>query len=1502
MRRTILLLLMLAWAAGASAQNDFTTTPNLGLKKPKIGSTNGGIYVNQDFDTLDAAIGVFHGGFVSVPFSATPVFDLTKGNTFAITLSGNVTSSTMNQPGIKSGQILYLIACQNATGGFTFAFPSNFQSPSPVTVSPNANVCSASTWVWDGLVGKWINVNSNGAGAGVGAPLPFSTVAFSATPSFSGTLNAAYGITLTGNVTSSSVSGTPVNGVVMKLHICQGAGSPWTFAFPANFLNTTAIQTTGCTDETFSFDGTNWSQLTQPAGGGGGGGNCSSSGGQGNIQAAGTAGACQPTNLNESSGVLTNGDDNINRGPNPSVDMRKFGVVAVAPTAVPAPTVTGTSGTNTVTVSTTAGLQVGMGFSFVGGGATQSMTPPVAPTVTPVCAAGPLGTGFVVAAGAGATTRSWQISLRDQGQGLTAASSAGVTTTGNATPGAHSQAITSIASGVANTFTATIASSAELAPGCQITINGTTNDAEFGGVKTVASVPDGTHITYTSGVNAAVAISTTTATGGNVRYFLGDHLALPTPGAGGLQYEIYLGGTKVAESLIANLGYTDTTYNTWDYWGATISGGYPVSWWAPTTAPVSPVNDTYTGCISNIAGTTLTLVNCSTGAALNLGNSVTGAQGRFDNAPNIAACVSATNASAVTGAGGTCRFPVVVENNASQVYCYEISTFLDLTGVNAIIQDGTVCLRDTLKFNGNWYGTDLSAKRMINPSFGLRAHIPIFVFTANPGIWMSAGSSGLNKVDVHVFNNGVVGVFNTGANGAQVFEDDSFFSASANDYMNVLFYDYQSSAAGAFGFKFRNSSFIANSVLNGGQAQVGQTTTPAFISKFNTLMNFDYITGSTRGIYIVPHVSGLSGRFIGGEEWQGNITPIITFQPYYAGNTAGFYSIMDLYNDTGPAPMVAYIPSPAASLGATIQINGSDLPSANGPLVSGSPFASLILQNISATNALQLGQNMNTTSIGQTNGSLPGIRTASLATAAVNYTGNHTLTKAEGAVNAQGTLTFTIDTTLGDGQMWDVYSETGTTTLTVSAGTLHGNAATGNITIPNNSGMHVFLKGGNAYAYGLGGGGGGGGCTPGGTTNASLYNGGGGTCAGVNSPTVNGNYILNYNVTASASVAPTINLPGVPVNPQTGATYTLLYSDRGSLITATNAGAQTYTLVNPSSTGFGSNYFFVLKNAGTGAVTMAASGFTINGAASLVVLPGWTMFTWSDGVNYLASRLLDFSGIVDCKDVGGNHLNMDATTPLGLSCGTSASGNGLSGMTTGQVPIANTATSVTSSKALAGAGTGIVTGPTSSVNTDLVDYSGTGGQTADSGVLLANVWRKDVANISAAVNHDFSAGTIKLPAGAGATASASSNEILDTTNKNVHDFVNGADSIRANFASAPTTGDCIKGIITAGNLLLADGGGLNCGIQNTTTTNPTTAVTGNSCSAAATTVTMTGLTSTMTITFTPNADITASVGWGSTGGLVIVAWPTTNTVNYKICNQTGSSITPGAVTWNVSAR
>ena len=75
---------------------------------------------------------------------------------------------------------------------------------------------------------------------------------------------------------------------------------------------------------------------------------------------------------------------------------------------------------------------------------------------------------------------------------------------------------------------------------------------------------------------------------------------------------------------------------------------------------------------------------------------------------------------------------------------------------------------------------------------------------------------------------------------------------------------------------------------------------------------------------------------------------------------------------------------------------------------------------------------------------------------------------------------------------------------------------------------------------------------------------------------------------------------------------------------------------------------------------------------------------------------------------------------------------------------------------------------------------------------------------------------------------------------------------------------------------------------------------GSAACTSAQTDTATGTATTDTIVATFNGDPTAVTGYVplTTGMLTIIPYPTANTVNFKVCNNTSASITPGAITLN----
>src|ERR1041385_584612 len=86
------------------------------------------------------------GSLTTVAFSATPTFDASTAASFKLTLTGNVTSSTLTNA--VAGEPVNFEICQDATGGRTFVPPTNVLNMG--TIVSTANACSTQEFWFDG--------------------------------------------------------------------------------------------------------------------------------------------------------------------------------------------------------------------------------------------------------------------------------------------------------------------------------------------------------------------------------------------------------------------------------------------------------------------------------------------------------------------------------------------------------------------------------------------------------------------------------------------------------------------------------------------------------------------------------------------------------------------------------------------------------------------------------------------------------------------------------------------------------------------------------------------------------------------------------------------------------------------------------------------------------------------------------------------------------------------------------------------------------------------------------------------------------------------------------------------------------------------------------------------------------------------------------------------------------------------------------------------------------
>ncbi|OFV92050.1 MAG: hypothetical protein A3H28_05055 [Acidobacteria bacterium RIFCSPLOWO2_02_FULL_61_28] len=99
-------------------------------------------------DKLNSAR-AFWSTLTTVTFSVTPTFNASLGNSFRITLTDNVTSSTISNP--QAGQFITLLLCQDSTGSRTMTWPTTLKlSGGSFPLTTAGSKCDSITALFDG--------------------------------------------------------------------------------------------------------------------------------------------------------------------------------------------------------------------------------------------------------------------------------------------------------------------------------------------------------------------------------------------------------------------------------------------------------------------------------------------------------------------------------------------------------------------------------------------------------------------------------------------------------------------------------------------------------------------------------------------------------------------------------------------------------------------------------------------------------------------------------------------------------------------------------------------------------------------------------------------------------------------------------------------------------------------------------------------------------------------------------------------------------------------------------------------------------------------------------------------------------------------------------------------------------------------------------------------------------------------------------------------------------
>jgi hypothetical protein len=1181
------------------------------------------------------------------------------------------------------------------------------------------------------------------------------------------------------------------------------------------------------------------------------------------------------TMLTGAPGITTpDGNSLIIKGIEPWTSITAFGAVAVDPQFNIVESAACTAGSTAVTLIGGAPMQNGWGVHIQGCGLTETMGAPAL--------AG--GTAFVQAAAgtsaydtavlgvsgnappAGSSTYTIATFGRDIYGGLTPVSATVTLTTGPAALGEVTLP-TGTLSLSNNTITVTTTGTQSLAVGAEVHLSGSSN-ATFSGWFNTSTVNNaGNSFTIANTQIDSRVLGAQSATGGQVTYYNGLYIAPYTP-SGTSSVAYYICEKRPGDSSLHVVG--ETAPLNWDGTGYASNAFYD---WGPTLQG----NNTFPSYVTDAACTsgtglndplTTTIVSGGGTANLVMANAASNTSAytpiEFDDEPAIQAALDYCNFQSPAFNGCPVYIPAVPAYGARKYYI--INSYLKVPPGSNIFQDGSLYLNETIElpsifhWRGDWIAGPVG-------NFGIGTGSQVTVNAAMPGVISIGGQQAETS---HLMFNSV------GTNGGILFVADNPYNQS----WSYDSFDTNSDGNGDYcglGLMLRSTTtggnpfYIDHTTFSGGPAQITDSTWCPLLSfpgdsstatgpeslGNNFIGKLDHTFFVRRGIQLQTYGGPGNHLTFTGTYRQGGLPPFLTVQNQ-TGAISEITNISHSLQDTETSSTVAYLGLNGNGFsGATITdlddlANGSVETGGTPPAVTGSQ-PGYVFQ----TNPQFRATNNNTISEDST-----GLH----STLSQNYPQTFALLPAS---PGPGTMAFITDSpvntlgsnvTVGGGTNKIGVGYNGTNWVVVWNGSSSGSSgisgqAAGVIPLASTS----TTIGAQSH------------CDDGNSTAATV------TCS---EPITSTNvitatrFISNISTgTAPLGITSTTVVPNLNVSLLLGGTWAV----PGTIGSTTpNSGAFTTLLATGA---FTSNVtgggVQCLHASNTGVVTGAggdcSTGGTQGGTTSSPFIP------YANGTNTLANSNLECTTDVTLCD------QMSAAVGVSSIHMGSAASAAVSGYWAGASPSTGNraALFVTSTYASVGVG------DTSDVRT---------------------------AYLSTVLGHPdlvFAGISGVAYLGAPAAAGTACEGLLPSSNPSganiplVTAAVSGSGPGTCQWSYGQTS---LTGGVT-GILPVANGGSGQATytptliIASGTSALNTSAIGSGSC-ATLVTGTATGAATTDNLTADFNADPTSTTGYGpnaTTGILTLYKYLTANTVNFKVCNSTSASITPGSATlqWRV---